>query len=521
MESHKSSMKRRRHKDTVDGLNNAEQLKQQKQGQVDIKMSHKPNKRRRSGKTQSTKVIDSIHSQMSQSVEKKLETFRRWIIQEGCILHQSVRIAQVAPDRGNGLLIATDADPIPAGTTLLKCPKNFALEARSSAFWPHIAKLLPGQELAKKLKCEVSPHDAMILCVAHELHLGQSSRWAPYLDLLPFGPGQLKVPLLWSSASIDLLKDTTLHNRYISEWTDIKSNWEANVKPIAEHFASMLALAAPVDYARIGSVLRAYAFTQGEFGSDEIRLLPLIDLMNHDCSAPTARVLHDNEKSRNGEFGVVSTKAMAPNTEILFSYGNLSNHELLIRYGFVSRTNPNDAIPITLSQAWLSVRLKLSKKLSINPMEIKRRKRVLRDMHLLESDLGELQIAANSPLPTKLRMVFRVASMSEEAMCHPSEDGLLELDAIADTIDPDEVHMLQFLSMFPCQSPKTENILANAVLLHLIRKVQRIQNTMESALKDQPLSTELHQVHTMVQLQLSLLRRRQKQISKKEKGRQT
>lgn len=194
----------------------------------------------------------------------------------------------------------------------------------------------------------------MILSVAHEIKLGARSRWQPYLELLPLGPGQLSTPLLWHHDAIAPLDNTLLHSRYAAEWDDINTNWEANIGPIVARYGAVLALSSPVQYAQIGSVIRAYAFTS-KFGSDVVRLLPVVDLMNHDCVAPTARVLLDDDESgasRDGEIGVVSVGPIAAGAEVLFSYGQLSNHELLWRYGFMSSVNPSDAAPVSVTQAW-------------------------------------------------------------------------------------------------------------------------------------------------------------------------
>ena len=58
--------------------------------------------------------------------------------------------------------------------------------------------------------------------------------------------------------------------------------------------------------------------------------------------------------SRDGEIGVVSIGAIAPGTEVLFSYGQLSNHELLCRYGnFIQTTVPwsviSRLVPVIMS----------------------------------------------------------------------------------------------------------------------------------------------------------------------------
>ena len=72
-------------------------------------------------------------------------------------------------------MVASDGPPIAVGDRIIAIPEDLALEARTSAFWPTLEKLLPGTALADELGVEVSAHDAMILGVAHEIKLGKLS----------------------------------------------------------------------------------------------------------------------------------------------------------------------------------------------------------------------------------------------------------------------------------------------------------------------------------------------------------
>jgi len=119
-------------------------------------------------------------------------------------------------------------------------------------------------------------------------------------------------------------------------------------------------------YLRIGSMLRAYAFTE-HFGSAEVAMMPLADMLNHNVNGPTALLGVDGSASGSRDASAMSmhTVCRVPQgTQLWNSYGDLGDGALLRRYGFVSggyrsggtyRWNPHDSVLVPLERFWTSV----------------------------------------------------------------------------------------------------------------------------------------------------------------------
>lgn len=79
----------------------------------------------------------------------------------------------------------------------------------------------------------------------------------------------------------------------------------------------------------------------------KICLIPWADMLNHNCEVETYL---DYDKSSKG---VVFTadRPYQPGEQVFISYGNKSNGELLLSYGFVPRegTNPSDSVELAMS----------------------------------------------------------------------------------------------------------------------------------------------------------------------------
>ncbi|ETN10103.1 hypothetical protein PPTG_10831 [Phytophthora nicotianae INRA-310] len=79
----------------------------------------------------------------------------------------------------------------------------------------------------------------------------------------------------------------------------------------------------------------------------EPTLLPVIDMANHSAENPAAHIV----KTDSGSFQLVALRKVENGEPVTISYGNLSNAQLLCRYGFVLPTLvPSDSIHITSSE---------------------------------------------------------------------------------------------------------------------------------------------------------------------------
>ncbi|KAK1745046.1 40S ribosomal protein S30 [Skeletonema marinoi] len=77
-------------------------------------------------------------------------------------------------------------------------------------------------------------------------------------------------------------------------------------------------------------------------GDGRYAMTPYLDMVNHDASIQTrARIEEDKGFAGSGDIlQLQSGKNYAKGSEVFISYGNLSNLDTLVDYGFVSDTNP-------------------------------------------------------------------------------------------------------------------------------------------------------------------------------------
>ena len=193
----------------------------------------------------------------------------------------------------------------------------------------------------------------LILVMIYEFLQGESSRWKPYLDVLPSG---FNTPMFWSPSELSELQASALVAKVGKEEADsmIKSKILAVIRahePIffpagspKLHDDQLLELAH-----RMGSAIMAYAFDlekeddKAEEGNEEddewiedregrtmLGMVPMADMLNADAEF--------NAHVNHGEDALTATalRTIRAGEEILNYYGPLSSGELLRRYGYVT-----------------------------------------------------------------------------------------------------------------------------------------------------------------------------------------
>lgn len=106
-------------------------------------------------------------------------------------------------------------------------------------------------------------------------------------------------------------------------------------------------------YRRVGAIALAYSFSPGGSCSRAV-MLPMADQLN---ARPIGTSAHLFYADSEGSFEMQAIRDIEDGEEILNTYGARPNSELLLRYGYVSKPNPSNAIAFSaeeLFSAWKS-----------------------------------------------------------------------------------------------------------------------------------------------------------------------
>ncbi|KAH7533519.1 ribulose-1,5 bisphosphate carboxylase/oxygenase large subunit N-methyltransferase, chloroplastic isoform X2 [Ziziphus jujuba] len=179
-----------------------------------------------------------------------------------------------------------------------------------------------------------------------EASLLKSSRWFNYISALPRQPYSL---LYWTREELDrYLEASQIRERAIERVTNVVGTYnDLRLRIFSKH---------PDLFPEEVFNLETFKWSFGILFSRLVRLpsmdgrfalVPWADMLNHDCEVET---FLDYDKSSQG---VVFTtdRSYQPGEQVFISYGNKSNGELLLSYGFVPRegTNPSDSVELPLS----------------------------------------------------------------------------------------------------------------------------------------------------------------------------
>ena len=159
--------------------------------------------------------------------------------------------------------------------------------------------------------------DGLAERLAYERSLESVSEFAPYIDVLPKLEGSYlkSLPRFWEPKRLESVTDGgQLERRMINDDRKDLDQW---------------ALAC-VDS-------RANFLGEGKYA-----MTPFLDMINHDALVQTrARIEKDRGFAGHGDMlQLQSGKKHERGSEVFISYGNLSNLDTLVDYGFVSDLNP-------------------------------------------------------------------------------------------------------------------------------------------------------------------------------------
>jgi len=296
--------------------------------------------------------IKALQTQITTSTLQQLSV---WASSVGIRLASHVSISRLKGEgRGNGL-VADRA--VKNGDVLISIPPAALLNETTTAARE---ALLPSSLDAVSM---LSSTDRLILSLLAERCLGQRSKFAPYIAMLPPQP---PVPLFWLPGERKRLQGTGVAASGSTEANDVRDHFTQTVRPFLDQHPQHWPGATFEDYCRAGSIVRAYSFhgdAQGDAGGEKaMHLVPFADILNHSTHRPGAHLSDDRASLTSTEslFGVGSappgtmvmraTGATRLGREVWNSYGELSNSQLLQRYGFVEEGNRHDTLAIRMGK---------------------------------------------------------------------------------------------------------------------------------------------------------------------------
>ncbi|KAF9527317.1 hypothetical protein CPB83DRAFT_768637 [Crepidotus variabilis] len=305
-----------------------------------------------------------------------IEFFFRWFETLGGYLdREAIDIAQMpASEGGRGVVALID---IPEGQTLFSMPRTLLLGVQTSNL-----RFAFGEEAWKAAKLH-ERWSGIILCLMWEAAKGPESRWAPYFDIMPI---EFDTPMFWSNDELAELNGTAVADKIGKE--QVEADYHQKVLPAMKSRSDLFSPDAIPKYYSLevyhlmGTRLLTRSFTieqetdeepattsqaedtitAGDIstendhvdapleakGEDEdedededadnededtqttMVMVPMADMLNARYKANHAKLFYEPDCLR-----MVTIKPIKAGEQILNTYGNPPNSELLRRCGHV------------------------------------------------------------------------------------------------------------------------------------------------------------------------------------------
>ena len=285
---------------------------------------------------------------------EKLDSFVEWMKLRGFVLSDALRFAEI--DGVRGVVAVKD---MPARSLIYSAPLSTAFLA------PFNSPAFAGLEAAKELRDD--PWTALIVTLMAEKSLGSASEFAPYLDILP-QPGKdfeaTANPLLWPAAARESLLKGTETERLLG-LDDIRATFESVALPVFRANEKMFGGRDTEElfreYLYFGCMVMGRGFdAHPEY--DGPVMTPMADMLNHRTGFCNSHLEEDEEDDDDDEheehedcdchgderISMYTIADVQAGKELINTFGDRSNGELLRRYGFTDPVNEFDCVGIPL-----------------------------------------------------------------------------------------------------------------------------------------------------------------------------
>lgn len=195
---------------------------------------------------------------------------------------------------------------------------------------------------------QMGEYIALALLLVHERAKGPRSFWAPYIDVLPTAD-EVGQSFLWPEEELALLTGSQALDATRSMQTKLRDEF-------AELEATLFSARPelfPADDFNLDSFLWAMSMLFSRAVNlreqEMLALVPYADLLNHSPYSATNFMLNTIPFSKEREVTLYADRSYAAGDQVLISYGQKSNSELLLLYGFVVDRNLFDQVELRVA----------------------------------------------------------------------------------------------------------------------------------------------------------------------------
>lgn len=299
----------------------------------------------------------------------EIESLLQWAASNHTSLHPNVEVFQ---DATTGLSFKAIKN-VPSGTKFVSCSYQTTLSYLnvahiSSEFESHGSLLFPS-EFIDALSSE-DPNTIGHFFLIQQYLMGADSFWWNYIKLLPQPeqPERLALPIWWSEADRKFLEGTNAEpplakrqelwkdewNRGIAilrqqsgHWEDysyLLYQWAATIFGTRSFRASLTIPAELFEHAKTSQNNKDLILDHVRHDKFSV-LLPVLDIGNHNGINAVTWM----KDPKAGQFGLCTRDLFQQGSQIYNYYGNKSNSELLVGYGFTLPNLENDTVNLKLT----------------------------------------------------------------------------------------------------------------------------------------------------------------------------
>lgn len=286
----------------------------------------------------------------------KLEDCIQWAIKNGTIIDERIHFKESLISGISAIV----GDTLATEEPLIQVPSKLLITNE---------KALESFQVTDDVIDKKSPNSLVQLYVAKlKFDKGMPSMYQPYIDLLPL---KLEQPYFWEWKELQMIKGTDLYLVMKQRLPKLLQEWMSLLKKLSLEPSDKMEelMAADLDLVEYVSKYRetneeiswnsfaAYVWSDGIFASrafpkialsdkcvslNEAFLYPVVDFLNHKNDVKV------RWSFQNGKECFFSQESLKSGEELFNNYGDKSNEELLLSYGFVQDNNQYDDARLTL-----------------------------------------------------------------------------------------------------------------------------------------------------------------------------
>ncbi|XP_076307848.1 SET domain-containing protein 4 [Tachypleus tridentatus] len=275
------------------------------------------------------------HQSCTGQHKKSYHQLFSWLGSNGFTMITKLKPA-IFKDTGRGLMAC---ESVSAGQVIVSLPSNLLITSETVKR----SYLLPFLQLYNQ---ELTPEETLSVFVMCEKARGQKSPWLPYIDIIP---EIYSTPVYFNQEAIKELPHSLQENVQIQMCCLQKSYQKLKglLLQIENCFPDMKGHLTFKDYkwAWFTVNTRCVYLRAADKAANEgnFALAPFLDLLNHSSHVQVKAGMNQG----NNCYEIVTLTPVNKYSQVFINYGNHDNRRLLLEYGFIVPSNPNDIIQIS------------------------------------------------------------------------------------------------------------------------------------------------------------------------------